>query len=78
MNLPGAAEVVTLGTVPNVNCVPVAGTVVFAFNVVPSEKGEADVVADIFAVEPKERFNGAFDVELLVLLPSGNPKKIII
>lgn len=39
------------------------------FDEVPSENGEADVAA-VVAVEPKERFNGAFDV---ALLPSENP-----
>lgn len=70
MNLPGAEDVVTLVAVPWVNCVPVAAIEVLAFNVVPSENGEADVVVTVVE-EPKERFNGAFDV---VLLPSVKPK----
>lgn len=72
LNLPGAEDVVTLEAVPRVNCVPVAATVVLAFSVVPSENGEADVVVTVVE-EPKERFNGAFDV---VLLPSEKPKSI--
>lgn len=40
-----------------------------ALNAVPSENGEAEVVA-VVAVEPKERFNGVF----AVVLPSEKPK----
>lgn len=61
----------TLVAVPNVNCEPVDGVVVLAFNVVPSENGVADVAVAV-AAEPKERFNGTFAV---VLLPSENPKQ---
>lgn len=62
-----------LEVVPNVNCVPVAATVVLAFNVAPSKNGEVDVVATV-VVEPKERFNGAFDA---ALVPREKPKSII-
>jgi len=43
-----------------------------ALNPVPSENGEADA-ATVVAVEPKERFSGAFAV---VLLPSEKPKQL--
>jgi len=42
------------------------------FNVDPSENGETDATA-VVAVEPRERFNGAF---VVVLLPSETPKKL--
>jgi len=72
VNQPGAAAVVTLVAVPNVNGTHVQDAVVLALSADSSEIGKADIVA-IVVVEPIEMFNGAFEA---VLLPSENPKQL--